>query len=109
MNESFAKYVGALKPSIEVLNLYKEVLKDLHGDSKREIHTEIDKLKKEAIAKQTQIESVEDMLIMDKDHSDRYNRILERYEKELSELQTRISALELNEQRNIKPKLDYVN
>ncbi len=107
VNESFAKYVGALKPSIEVLNLYKEVLKDLHGDSKREIHTEIDKLKKEAIAKQTQIESVEDMLIMDKDHSDRYNRILERYEKEMSELQTRISALELNEQRNIKPKLDY--
>ena len=46
VNEGFAKYVGALKPKEEVLNLYEEVLKDLHGDSKREIQAEIDKLKK---------------------------------------------------------------
>ena len=78
-----------------MLNLYEEVLKDLHGDSKREIQAEIDKLKKEITAKQSQIEEAEDLLIMDKSHTDRYNRILERYEKEVSELQTRISALEL--------------
>ena len=107
VNEGFAKYIGALKPSIEVLNLYKEVLKDLHGDSKREIQTEINKLNKEVTTKQSQIESVEDMLIMDKSHSDRYNRILERYEKEVSELQTRISTLELSKRGNIEPKLSY--
>ncbi len=107
VNEGFAKYVGALKPKEEVLNLYEEVLKDLHGDSKREIQAEIDKLKKEVAAKQSQIEEVEDLLIMDKNHSDRYNRILERYEKEVSELQTRISALELTKRENIEPKLDY--
>ena len=50
---------------------------------------------------------MEDLLIMDKNHSDRYNRILERYEKEVSELQTRISALELTKRGNIEPKLDY--
>ena len=107
VNEGFAQYVGALKPKEEVLNLYEEVLKDLHGDSKREIQAEIDKLKKEVAAKQSQIEEVEDLLIMDKNHSDRYNRILERYEKEVSELQTRISALELTKRENIEPKLDY--
>ena len=96
-----------MKPKEEVLNLYEEVLKDLHGDSKREIQAEIDKLKKEVAAKQSQIEEVEDLLIMDKNHSDRYNRILERYEKEVSELQTRISALELTKRENIEPKLDY--
>ena len=53
------------------------------------------------------IEEVEDLLIMDKNHSDRYNRILERYEKEVSELQARISALELTKRGNIEPKLDY--
>ena len=87
--------------------MYEEVLKDLHGDSKREIQAEIDKLKMEVAAKQSQIEEVEDLLIMDKNHSDRYNRILERYEKEVSELQTRISALELTKRGNIEPKLDY--
>ena len=63
--------------------------------------------KKEVAAKQSQIEEVEDLLIMDKNHSDRYNRILERYEKEVSELQTRISALELTKRGNIEPKLSY--
>ena len=90
-----------------LMNLYKEVLKDLHGDSKREIQAEINKLNKEVTAKQSQIESVEDMLIMDKSHSNRYNRILERYEKEVSELQTRISTLELSKRGNIEPKLSY--
>ena len=107
VNEGFAQYVGALKPKEEVLNLYEEVLKDLHGDSKREIQAEIDKLKKEIAAKQSQIEEAEDLLIMDKNHTDRYNRILERYEKEVSELQTRISALELTKRGNIEPKLSY--
>ena len=64
-------------------------------------------MKKEVAAKQSQIEEVEDLLIMDKNHSDRYNRILERYEKEVSELQTRISALELTKRGNIEPKLSY--
>ena len=65
------------------------------------------RLNKEVTTKQSQIESVEDMLIMDKSHSDRYNRILERYEKEVSELQTRISTLELSKRENIEPKLSY--
>ena len=44
--KDFAQYVGTLKPKEEVLHLYEEVLKDLHGDGKREIQVEIDKLKK---------------------------------------------------------------
>ena len=107
VNEGFAKYVGALKPRKEVLRLYEEVLKDLRGDSRREIREEIDNLKKEIAAKQSQIEKAEDLLIAGMGQADRYNRILERYEKEVSELQTRISALEQAEQRKIEPKLDY--
>ena len=107
VNKGFAQYVGTLKPKEEVLHLYEEVLKDLHGDGKREIQVEIDRLKKEITTKQSQIEEAEDLLIMDKNHAERYNRILERYEKEVSELQTRISTLELSKRGNIEPKLEY--
>ena len=68
---------------------------------------EIDRLKKEITTKQSQIEEAEDLLIMDKNHAERYNRILERYEKDVSELQTRISTLELSKRGNIEPKLEY--
>lgn len=46
-------------------------------------------------------------MITDKAHSDRYVRILERYEKEAQELETRIALLETGNRGNIEPKLDY--
>ena len=54
-----------------------------------------------------QIEDAEDMLVMDRAHADRYTRILERYEKEARELESRIAILETGNRRNIEPKLDY--
>ena len=47
------------------------------------------------------------MLITDRTHSDRYARILERYEKEAQELESRIALLETGNRGNIEPKLDY--
>ena len=46
-------------------------------------------------------------MITDMAHSDRYSRILERYEKEAQELETRITLLETGNRGNIEPKLDY--
>lgn len=47
------------------------------------------------------------MLVTDRAHADRYIRILERYEKEARELESRIAILETGNHRNIEPKLDY--
>ena len=106
-NEAFARYVGCLKPNEAILRLYEAVLLDVQGGAKREIRSEIESLQKQLKDKHKQIEDAEDLMITDKTHSDRYTRILERYEKEARELETRIELLETGNRVNIEPKLDY--
>ena len=106
-NEAFARYVGCLKPNEAVLRLYEAVLLDVHGGAKREIRSEIEAIRKQLNDKRKQIEDAEDLMITDRTHSDRYTRILERYEKEAQELETRITLLETGNRGNIEPKLDY--
>lgn len=106
-NEAFARYVGCLKPNEAILRLYEAVLLDVQGGAKREIRSEIESLQKQLKDKHKQIEDAEDLMITDKAQSDRYTRILERYEKEARELETRIELLETGNRVNIEPKLDY--
>ena len=106
-NEAFARYVGCLKPNEAVLRLYEAILLDVQGGAKREIRSEIECLQKQLNDKRKQIEAAEDLMITDRTHSDRYTRILERYEKEVQELETRITLLETGSHGNIEPKLDY--
>lgn len=106
-NEAFARYVSCLKPNEAILRLYEAVLLDVQGGAKREIKIEIEAVRKKLKEKRKQIEDAEDMMISDKAHADRYSRILERYEKEARELETRIELLETGNRGNIEPKLDY--
>lgn len=106
-NEAFARYVGCLKPNEAILRLYEAVLLDVQGGAKREIRSEMEALQKQLKDKRRQIEDAEDLMITDKAHTDRYTRILERYEREAQELETRIELLETGNRENIEPKLDY--
>lgn len=105
--ETFARYVSCLKPNEAILRLYEAVLLDVQGGAKREIKTEILALQKQLKDKQKQVENVEDLLISDATHADRYTRILDRYEKEAQELESRIALLETGNRANIQPKLNY--
>ncbi|MDE6266881.1 MAG: recombinase family protein [Muribaculaceae bacterium] len=106
-NEAFARYVSCLKPNEAVLRLYEAILLDVQGGAKREIRSEIECIQKQLNDKRKQIEDAEDLMITDRTHSERYTRILERYEKEAQELETRITLLETGNRGNIEPKLDY--
>ena len=106
-NKAFARYIGCLKPNEAVLRLYEAVLLDVQGDSKREIRNEIQSIQKQLQDKHKQIESAEDLMITDSRNCERYSRILERYEKEAKELESRIVLLETGNRGNIEPKLNY--
>ncbi len=105
--KAFARYVSCLKPNEAILRLYEAVLLDVQGGAKREIKNEITALQKQLKEKRKQVEGVEDLLISDTAHSDRYVRILDRYEKEAQCLESRIELLEMGSRGNIEPKLDY--
>ena len=107
-NELFARYVSTLKPNPTILKLYESVLLDLHGDLRRNIRSEIQSIQTEIADKRKQIEEVEDLMINDGTHSDRYARILDRYEKEVREMEFRVQMLETGNRTNLKPKLHYV-
>ena len=106
-NNAFARYVGCLKPKTAVLKLYEAILMDVQGDSKREIRDEISVLRKQLLDKQQQIENTEDLLITDNAHSERYMKIIGRYEKEVLDIQSRITILETGNRTNLEPKLKY--
>ena len=106
-NEAFARYVGCLKPNKAILKLYEAILLDVQGDAKQEIKSEIVALQKQLTAKRKQIEDAEDMLIADKSNTDRYARIIKRYEDEAQSIEARISTLEIGNRGDIEPKLNY--
>ena len=106
-NNAFARYVGCLKPKTAVLKLFEAILMDVQGDSKREIRDEISVLRKQLLDKQQQIENTEDLLITDNTHSERYMKIIGRYEKEVLDIQSRITILETGNRTNLEPKLKY--
>ena len=107
-NELFARYVSTLKPNRTLLNLYEQVLVGITQDARKEIRTEIENLRSQLSDKRKQIEQVEDRMIIDGTHAERYSRILARYEKEVYDLETRIEIMGTQNWRETKPKLHYV-
>ena len=107
-NELFARYVSKLKPNPTVLKLCQSVLTDMHADMRTHVKNEIAKLRNELASRHVSIHKVEDLLVTGGDDTYRYSKILERYENEVKELETRIEMMEIANRTKIKPKLDYV-
>ena len=107
-NELFACFVSQLKPNPTVLKLYETVLLDIRGDVMMELKNEIRHVQHHLSEKRKQIVDVEDLMVRDTRHVDRYSKILSRYEEEEHELELRVEILETQNRADIKPKLHYV-
>ena len=57
--------------------------------------------------KRKQIERVEDMMIEDRTNAERYSRMLNRYEKEVRELEYSAEMMRIGNGKDVKPKLEY--
>ena len=107
-NELFTCFVSQLKPNPTVLKLYETVLLDIRGDVMMELKNEIRHVQHLLSEKRKQIVDVEDLMVRDTRHVDRYSKILSRYEEEEHELELRVEILETQNRADIKPKLHYV-
>ena len=72
------------------------------------MRTEIESIKTRIAEKNKQIEEVEDMMVSDRTNSDRYSKIIARYEKEIKELEFSAEMMRIANGAHIKPKLQYV-
>ena len=107
-NELFARFVSRLKPNGIVLKLYEQVLLGINQDAMRNIRSEIETIGSQISDKRRQIEEVEDLMINDRTHAERYSKIIARYEKEIQDLEIRIEILRNVNETELKPKLQYV-
>ena len=104
---SIHDFVSCLKPNPTVLKLYEQVLQGINQEVCKDIHSEIENIKAQLSQKRKQIEEVEDLLIEDRTNSERYSKIIARYEKEAQELEYRIEMMRNGDWKETKPKLHY--
>lgn len=107
VNEQFAQYTAQLKPNKTVLNLYNEILKDLQSERKGESKKEAAALRNELSTIQKRINSIEDKYLDGDLTKEQYNRMLDRYTQEASNIQQQVENCENPNHGNIEPKLNY--
>ncbi|MBR0263282.1 MAG: recombinase family protein [Prevotella sp.] len=106
VNDTFANWVGGLRPNQEVLDLYTEVLQDLRGEHKQDVQKEVDKLRKEVEHVEALRNGADDKFCEGTLSSDAHVRITERYERQIQDLQGRIELLQADT-KQLKEKIDY--
>ena len=103
----FARYLSCLKPNEAILKLYEAVLNDVQGDAKREVNAEIREIERSIAAKREQITNTEDLMCSNPSLAPRCEKMLQRYEAEVAEMQKKVEILKTANRGNIEPKLDY--
>ena len=83
------------------------MLQGINQDVCKDIRSEKENIKAQLSQKRKQIEEVEDLLIEDRTNSERYSKIIARYEKEAQELEYRIEMMRNGDWEETKPKLHY--
>lgn len=106
-NDRFVQYVSHLKPRKEVLELYKEILLDIHGEGERNKKKEVEALKEEMTRSKAKLAKVEDMFIEGEIDKDDYIRMKTRFKTEAENTKKRIDVLCNADKSEIKPKLKY--
>ena len=84
-----------------------EILKDIDKESKAEKKLTINKLKEEIEKIKNKLNSVDDKFIEGDIDKEQYQRISDRYKREIGATEERIKTLELSNKENIEPKFDY--
>ena len=106
VNDTFATWVGGLRPNKEVLDLYTEVLQDLRGEHKQDRQKEVDALCKEIEKVKERLNNADIKYCEGNLKEENYNRITENCEKQIQELQERIDLLQ-TDTKGLKDKIDY--
>ena len=106
-NHNFIRYVSHLKPRKEVMELYKEVLLDIHGEGEKAKNSEIKALREELTKCNVRLAKAEDMFIEGDIDKEDFNRMKVRLKSEADNSKKRIQLLETANTVDIKPKLKF--
>lgn len=105
--DNFIRFVSHLKPSVEVLTLYKEVLNSAHKDEKDFANKEVVRLTGEVDAFRQKMAKVQDLFIDGELTKEEKTSVLSRYQKEVDSREFRIQTLKSTYRTKIKDNLEY--
>ena len=106
-NEAFADFLDGFYPTKEAEKLYDLIVQDLteQGKTKRENSIKELRIKLEDI--KNKLNDVEDRFLMNTISCEQYNRMYDRYSKELREKEEELHTLTDPKLKQIEPKLSY--
>ena len=107
VNESFARYVGALKPNRTVLDLYEKALDDLRMEGQRNVKETIRNIEEEIGKLQSRISKAMDAFLDNEISKDEKDEMVTRYKRDIQQKEQRIETLKTVNQTKIEPKLGY--
>ncbi len=107
VNESFARYVGSLKPNKTVLDLYEKVFMELRTEGQRNAIETTQRIEEEIEKIQTRIDKAMDAYLDNEITKEEKVEIVGRYKRDIQQKQQRIEVLKALNKTKIEPKLEY--
>ena len=105
-NEKFVKYVKQLIPNDSILELYKEIIKDLKKENKSEILKEISKLKNDLTTEENRLVSIDTNFMDGKISGEDYMRMKASIDERKFNINSRLTLLQPGNS-DLENKFDY--
>ena len=106
-NDDFARYLSALIPNYAIISLYREVIKDIQGESRIVTRSQIAKVEEEILQHEARLTAATNKFLDDKIDADTYNEVKHRVLAERQACLTKLDMLKNPQCADFEPQIKY--
>ena len=106
-NDDFARYLSALIPNYAIISLYREVIRDIQGESRIVTRSQITKVEEEILQHEARLTAATNKFLDDKIDADTYNEVKQRVLAEKQACLTKLDMLKNPQCADFEPQIKY--
>ena len=106
-NDDFARYLSALIPNYAIISLYREVIRDIQGESRIVSQSQIAKVEEEILQHEARLTAATNKFLDDKIDTDTYNEVKQRVLAEKQACLTKLDMLKNPQCADFEPQIKY--
>ena len=106
-NDDFARYLSALIPNYAIISLYREVIRDIQGESRIVSRSQIAKVEEEILQHEARLTAATNKFLDDKIDADTYNEVKQRVLAEKQACLTKLDLLKNPQCADFEPQIKY--
>ena len=106
-NDDFARYLSALIPNYAIISLYREVIRDIQGESRIVSRSQIAKVEEEILQHEARLTAATNKFLDDKIDADTYNEVKQRVLAEKKACLTKLDMLKNPKCADFEPQIKY--